>query len=126
MNRAALRSVNLAVGRLQARSLSNSSSPRHFTSINDLSAEEFSKLVLNASKYKSAVKSGQTPQSLKGSLAGQTVAMMFNKRSTRTRVSTEAAVTLMGGHPMFLGKDDIQLGVSSPIPQPPYPNKTNP
>jgi len=44
-------------------------------------------------------------------LAGQTVAMMFSKRSTRTRVSTEAAVTLMGGHPMFLGKDDIQLGV---------------
>jgi ornithine carbamoyltransferase len=38
--------------------------------------------------------------------------MMFNKRSTRTRVSTEGAVSIMGGHPMFLGKDDIQLGVS--------------
>ncbi len=37
---------------------------------------------------------------------------MFNKRSTRTRVSTESAVSIMGGHPMFLGKDDIQLGVS--------------
>jgi ornithine carbamoyltransferase len=37
--------------------------------------------------------------------------MMFSKRSTRTRVSTEAAVTMLGGNPMFLGKDDIQLGV---------------
>lgn len=41
--------------------------------------------------------------------------MMFNKRSTRTRVSTEAAVTAMGGHPMFLGKDDIQLGVNESL-----------
>jgi ornithine carbamoyltransferase len=42
---------------------------------------------------------------------GRQIAMIFNKRSTRTRVSTEAAVSAMGGHPMFLGKDDIQLGV---------------
>src|SRR5699024_2835642 len=37
------------------------------------------------------------------------------KRSTRTRVSTEAAVAQMGGHPMFLGKDDIQLGVNESL-----------
>lgn len=48
-------------------------------------------------------------------LKQQTVAMMFNKRSTRTRVSTEAAVKLLGGHPMFLGKDDIQLGVNEAL-----------
>ncbi|KAI9843874.1 MAG: ornithine carbamoyltransferase [Sclerophora amabilis] len=40
---------------------------------------------------------------------------MFNKRSTRTRVSTEGAVVTMGGHPMFLGKDDIQLGVNESL-----------
>jgi ornithine carbamoyltransferase len=55
------------------------------------------------------------PKSLLGSLSGKTVAMMFNKRSTRTRVSTEAAVSTMGGHPMFLGKDDIQLGVNESL-----------
>ena len=86
-------------------------------SISDLSPAEFTKLVLNASSHKAAIKAavgaGQTPQTLAGTLTGRTVAMMFNKRSTRTRVSTEAAVTLMGGHPMFLGKDDIQLGVST-------------
>ncbi len=40
---------------------------------------------------------------------------MFSKRSTRTRVSTEGAVVTMGGHPMFLGKDDIQLGVNESL-----------
>jgi ornithine carbamoyltransferase len=71
--------------------------------------------VRNASSYKTAIKSGSIPTKLLGSLSGKTIAMMFNKRSTRTRVSTEAAVTTMGGHPMFLGKDDIQLGVNESL-----------
>jgi ornithine carbamoyltransferase len=49
---------------------------------------------------------------LSKSLAGLLIAMLFEKRSTRTRVSTEAAVTFLGGKSMFLGKDDIQLGVN--------------
>jgi ornithine carbamoyltransferase len=98
-----------ATGRgTQCRQLSTC---RHLMSIGDLSPAEFARLVLNAASHKKAVKSGTVPGSLRGSLAGQTIAMMFNKRSTRTRVSTEAAVAVMGGHPMFLGKDDIQLGV---------------
>ena len=80
-------------------------------SIGDLTAAEFSSLVRNAAAHKTAIKGGQVPASLDGALAGKTVAMMFSKRSTRTRVSTEAAVAALGGHPMFLGKDDIQLGV---------------
>lgn len=48
--------------------------------------------------------------------------MTFSKRSTRTRISTEGAVVAMGGHPMFLGKEDIQLGVGElpvhPLSQP--------
>ncbi|KAI0804963.1 putative ornithine carbamoyl transferase [Xylaria sp. FL0064] len=92
-----------------------SSNPRHLMTIGDLSPAEFSKLVLNAAAHKKAVKSGQIPEAIKNKLLGQTVAMMFSKRSTRTRVSTEAAVALMGGHPMFLGKDDIQLGVNESL-----------
>lgn len=69
----------------------------------------------NAASHKQAIKSGAIPQALLGSLSGKTVAMMFNKRSTRTRVSTEAAAVQMGGHPMFLGKDDIQLGVNESV-----------
>ncbi|KAI3319173.1 ornithine carbamoyltransferase precursor-like protein [Xylariaceae sp. AK1471] len=88
---------------------------RHLMTIGDLSSAEFSKLILNAAAHKKAVKSGQIPVAIKDKLLGQTVAMMFSKRSTRTRVSTEAAVAMMGGHPMFLGKDDIQLGVNESL-----------
>jgi ornithine carbamoyltransferase len=89
--------------------------PRHLLSIADLTPAEFTTLVRNGASYKNAIKSGCIPTKLLGSLSGKTIAMMFNKRSTRTRVSTEAAVATMGGHPMFLGKDDIQLGVNESL-----------
>ena len=89
--------------------------PRHLLSIADLSPAEFTRLVRNASSHKQAIKSGSMPKALLGALTGKTVAMTFSKRSTRTRVSTEAAVVTMGGHPMFLGKDDIQLGVNESL-----------
>lgn len=108
--RAVLRSK--AVSRGYATSLPP---PRHLLSIADLTAAELTTLVRNASSYKTAIKTGAAPAGLRASLAGKTVAMMFNKRSTRTRVSTEAAVTTMGGHAMFLGKDDIQLGVNESL-----------
>lgn len=104
------------------RSYSSASTPqtspfasRHFLSIADLTPAELTTLVRNASSHKISIKSGSVPKNLLGSLSGKTVAMMFNKRSTRTRVSTEAAVSTMGGHPMFLGKDDIQLGVNESL-----------
>lgn len=111
MKQTALRVARQTLNGPQIRSYSQQASPRHLTSISDLTPAEFTTLVRNAASHKQAVKAGQTPQALAASLTGKTVAMMFNKRSTRTRVSTEAAVALMGGHPMFLGKDDIQLGV---------------
>jgi|SRR5690554_4752233 len=98
--------------------MTKSTPPRHFLSIGDLSREELSSLVRSAAKAKKAIKSGDA-SSLHGPMLGKTVALMFSKRSTRTRVSTEAAVVHMGGHPMFLGKDDIQLGVCSPAIAPP-------
>lgn len=61
------------------------------------------------------MKSGSVPKAILGALKGQSVAITFSKRSTRTRVSTEGAVAAMGGHPMFLGKDDIQLGVNESL-----------
>lgn len=67
----------------------------------DLNSAELTSLVRNAESYKKSVKSGSVPTSLFGALTGKTVAMTFNKRSTRTRVSTEAAVAMLGGHPLL-------------------------
>ncbi|KAL8727421.1 MAG: hypothetical protein Q9166_006093 [cf. Caloplaca sp. 2 TL-2023] len=89
--------------------------PRHLLSIADLSSTELTTLVRNASLHKQAIKSGSTPKNLLGALSGKTIAMTFSKRSTRTRVSTEGAIAIMGGHPMFLGKEDIQLGVNESL-----------
>ncbi|KAL9008038.1 MAG: hypothetical protein Q9173_006801 [Seirophora scorigena] len=89
--------------------------PRHLLSIADLSSTELTTLVRNASLHKQAIKSGSIPRHLLGALSGKTVAMPFSKRSTRTRVSTESAVATLGGNPMFLGKEDIQLGVNESL-----------
>ncbi|KAM0284569.1 hypothetical protein ACHAQH_001935 [Verticillium albo-atrum] len=117
MRQSALRIARTAFNGSQVRSYSNATStPRHLMSIGDLTPAEFATLVRNAAAHKKAVKAtGEAPKSLAGGLTGKTVAMMFSKRSTRTRVSTEAAVAMMGGHPMFLGSNDIQLGVNESL-----------
>lgn len=85
-------------------------------SIADLTPSELTKLVRNAALHKKAIKSGGgIHAALQNSLQGKSVALTFSKRSTRTRVSTEAAAVILGGHPMFLGKEDIQLGVNESL-----------
>ncbi|KAJ2933732.1 hypothetical protein H1R20_g3373, partial [Candolleomyces eurysporus] len=46
------------------------------------------------------------------SLFNKTIALLFSKRSTRTRLAAETSATLLGGRALFLGRDDIQLGVN--------------
>ena len=90
--------------------------PRHLLSIADLTPAELTTLVRNAESHKTAVKTtGQVPLSLRNSIPGKTVAMTFSKLSTRTRISTEGAIAALGGSPMFLGKNDIQLGVNESL-----------
>lgn len=118
INTRALRNFNEL--RLQRYSTPSSPStspfaPRHLLSIADLSSVELATLVLNAHSHKQSIKSGSVPESLLGSLTHKTVALMFSKRSTRTRVSTESAITTMGGSSLFLSKDDIQLNVNESL-----------
>ncbi|KAF2745629.1 ornithine carbamoyltransferase mitochondrial precursor [Sporormia fimetaria CBS 119925] len=116
----ALRSLQRGLPRCYASAATPQTSPfapRHLLSIADLTPEEFTTLVRNAHTHKGIVKSdtGGLPLPLRSSLSGKTVSLTFSKRSTRTRISTEGAVVALGGHPMFLGKDDIQLGVNESL-----------
>jgi len=58
-----------------------------------------------------AIKAGDEP----ARLDDRSVALVFEKPSTRTRTSFEAGVTELGGHPTFLGQDDIHLGHGEPL-----------
>jgi ornithine carbamoyltransferase len=83
---------------------------KHLLSIEELTATEIIALIDNAVTLK-AERGYHTEQPL----AGQTWAMIFTKSSTRTRVSFEVGIRELGGFPMFLSKNDIQLGRGEPI-----------
>ncbi|MCW1916814.1 ornithine carbamoyltransferase [Luteolibacter sp. GHJ8] len=83
---------------------------KHLLSIEELTATEISTLIDNAVTLK-AERGYHSEQPL----AGQTWGMIFTKSSTRTRVSFEVGVRELGGFPMFLSKNDIQLGRGEPI-----------
>lgn len=77
---------------------------RDLLSVADLSAEELGGLIRSATEAKAAP-AGWTDRS-----EGRQVALIFEKPSTRTRVSFEVAVTSMGGHAIVLRGDELQLG----------------
>jgi ornithine carbamoyltransferase len=78
--------------------------PRHFLSIDDLEPKELLALLDLAERVKAA------PSDYADRLAGRSVALIFEKPSTRTRVSFEVAVASMGGHPLALSSSELQLG----------------
>lgn len=96
---------------------SSTSVPRHLVNISSLSQDEFNSLVSKAEKFKQIAKGNATAliQENHTKLMGKLVALLFSKRSTRTRISTEGAAAQFGAQPMFLGKDDIQLGTNECI-----------
>ncbi|EJN59905.1 ornithine carbamoyltransferase [Halogranum rubrum] len=79
----------------------------HLVDIDDLSSEDV-KTVLDRA---SALKSGEDTTQL----SQQTLGMLFEKPSTRTRISFETGMTQLGGHAIFLGPEDIQLGHGEPL-----------
>lgn len=88
--------------------------PPHLLTLGDLAPEEIQSLVSRAYAFKILDKKfGRSMH--RPSLSGRTVALLFSKRSTRTRVATETSVATLGGHASFLGKDDIQLGVNESL-----------
>ncbi|OCF55604.1 ornithine carbamoyltransferase [Kwoniella mangroviensis CBS 10435] len=92
----------------------NSTPPPHLLTLADLSPAQIKTLIQNALAMK-YVSKHRSPRALIPTLDKRTIAMIFSKRSTRTRVASETSVQALGGHPMFLGKDDIQLGVNETL-----------
>ena len=96
-------------------SSSSSSSPRSLISLKDLSFHEITHLLNLADDIKKIYqpiknsRPGLLPPPPKP-LDGKSMSMIFQKRSTRTRVSSETGFSMLGGHPLFLGSEDVQLG----------------
>ena len=78
---------------------------RHFRSLLDINKQEFIRIIERSIELKKEAAAGV----INNSLSGKTMAMIFKKNSTRTRVSFEAAMTTMGGHAIFLPSDTTQL-----------------
>ena len=78
---------------------------RHFRSLLDINKQEFIRIIKRSIELKKEVAAGTVNKSL----SGKTMAMIFKKNSTRTRVAFETAMTTMGGHAIFLSSDSTQL-----------------
>ena len=83
--------------------------PRHLISIHDLTAAEVAGLFRLAADVKAH------PGKYESHMRRKSLGMIFEKSSTRTRVSFEVGMVQMGGHALFLSSRDIQLGRGEPI-----------
>lgn len=84
---------------------------RHFLTLLDFSPDELRGLIDRAMELKKLHRSGTNP----APLAGKVLGMVFEKSSTRTRVSFEAGMAQLGGQSIFLSPRDTQLGRGEPI-----------
>lgn len=94
----------------------------HLMTLADLSGPQILRLVTHAYSLKQVSTPWLAPQLSSAkqprlrmpsqSLFNKSIALLFSKRSTRTRVAAETASLLLGGRALFLGKEDIQLGVN--------------
>ncbi|MDE6979517.1 MAG: ornithine carbamoyltransferase, partial [Helicobacter sp.] len=79
---------------------------RHFLSLKDFTKQEIEEMITLSLDIKKNLKSGKRDLLLNG----KTLAMIFEKNSTRTRVSFEAGIYQLGGVGLFLSDKDLQLG----------------
>ncbi len=83
---------------------------KHLLNLETMSRKDMEVVLESAADFKAQRSKGE-PQPL----AGQTWALIFSKSSTRTRVSFEVGIHELGGRPLFLNANDIQLGRGEPI-----------
>ncbi len=85
--------------------------PRHFLTLLDLSPDELQHVLKRAAEYKQEYRQRRYSDRFRNHVMG----MVFEKASTRTRISFEAGMAQLGGHAMFLAPKDTQLGRGEPI-----------
>lgn len=90
-----------------------SNKPRHFLDIAKMDQGTLASILENAKQVKSVLKTD--PSSLEKPLAGKMLAMIFEKPSTRTRVSFDVGMRQLGGETIFLSGSEMQLGRSETI-----------
>ncbi len=86
-------------------------SVRHFLTLLDLSKQELHDLISRASELRKMQHAGEVYQPF----VGRTLGMIFEKSSTRTRISFETGMGQFGGNALFLSPNDTQLGRGEPI-----------
>ncbi|CAE6478180.1 unnamed protein product [Rhizoctonia solani] len=92
----------------------------HLMTLADLSVGQINRVLAHSAALKRVSKpllepytsSNRSLPAVEQTLANKTVALLFSKRSTRTRVAAETSAVLLGGRALFLGREDIQLGVN--------------
>lgn len=96
----------------------------HLMTLADLSVPQIRRLLVHSHQLKQVSLPWLEPLGSKGqgkasrlrlpsqSLFNKSIALLFSKRSTRTRLSAETSAVLLGGRALFLGREDIQLGVN--------------
>ncbi|GAB3042701.1 ornithine carbamoyltransferase [Acinetobacter apis] len=84
---------------------------RHFLTLSDLSSAELEQIITRAQELKRL----QHERKIYQPFIGKVLGMIFEKSSTRTRVSFEAGMSQFGGHAIFLSSRDTQLGRGEPI-----------
>jgi ornithine carbamoyltransferase len=94
-----------------AEELKDMNKPRHFLTQLDLTPLELRQIINRATELKAMRDRGEDYRPF----VGKNLAMIFEKSSTRTRVSFEAGMTQFGGNAMFLSPRDTQLGRGEPI-----------
>ncbi len=89
-------------------------SVQHFLTLSDLSSDTLKSLIVDAIRLKKELR-GKSSASIGAPLQGKVLGMIFEKASTRTRVSFEAGMVQLGGDAIFLSPNDTQLGRGEPI-----------
>lgn len=91
--------------------LDNKQQPRHLLTLMDLEPQELKRLITRSIQLKAKLRAGECYEPLRN----RTLGMIFEKSSTRTRVSFEVGMTQFGGSAIFLSPRDTQLGRGEPI-----------